>query len=257
MEDHQVKIYEDNDFETYIDESIGIIKIKNNVFEIVTDIPESSKFIQAFDSFENNTAINAILIFNEGNCLGSDEYEKYLNTIFSIPEEEGKKTSIELSNRNIRTRQLVILNKLIRRLVDSPKLIVSALRGEIVTPFIGASLASDIRFASENVSFLLHHLKMNIHPSGALPYFLQRHIGYAKTSKILYGKDQLSLQEVSELGLIHEIFPVQNFEEYCIKKIKEIVLKGDNAIKYTKKLLNYNLDDLIGYLNMEETECKF
>lgn len=257
MKNQKSLVYKDNDFENYKLENVGVIKIKSNVFEIVTDLPESSKFIQAMHILEKDPNIDVMLILNEGNCLGSDEYTSYLKTIFSSDEREQKKSYLELTNNETRTRQLVILNSIIRKIINSNKLVVNAMQGEIVTPFFGASLASDIRLASENVCFLLSHIKMNIHPSGALPYFLPKYIGQAKSAQILFCKDLLSVQEAFELGLIYEILPVQNFEEQCIEKVKRIVVRGNNAIKCTKKLLNSSIDDLDKYLNMEECEYKY
>ncbi len=131
---------------------------------------------------------------------------------------------------------------------------INALTGEIVTPFFGASLAADLRLASEDVMFLLSHAKLGVHPSGALPYFLPKYLGHAKAAKILFFADQIDVNEALELGLINEILPLENFEELCIQKVFQIMSRGSNAIKCTKKLLGYSFEGLDKYLNMEECE---
>ena len=255
MKNQKIIIYEDTDFESYKIDNIGVIKIKSNVFEIITDLPESSKFMQAMSNFEKDPKNEIIMILNEGSCFGTEAYNSYLSTLFSTDEQE--KSHLRLSNRLTRTRELVILNSIIRKIVNSEKLVVSALQGEIVTPFFGTSLASDIRIVAENVCFKLSHVKMNIHPSGGLPYFLPKYIGLAKASQILYGKDVLSIRDAFDLGLIHKIISEDNFENLCIEEVKQIALRGQNSIRCTKKLLNIENSQLDKYLNIEECDFKF
>lgn len=256
MKNLKSHIFEDTDFESYKIENIGVMKIKSNVYEIITDLNESSKFIQAMDTLERNPNIAALLILNEGNCLGDERYKSYLNTIFSHEENVVTSTNVELSNRKTRTRQLVILNSIIRKVIHSDKLVVNAMHGEIVTPFFGASLAAEIRLASEDVVFLLSHTKENIHPSGALPCFLPKQIGLAKASQILFCTDKLTVKEAFDLGLIHEILPIRNFEDQCIEKVKAIIARGNNTIKCTKRLLANYFEDVGKYLDTEECEFK-
>lgn len=252
MENTKVMIYDDEDFECYKSGNIGIIKIKKNVFEIVTDLPESSKLMQSMNALEKDIKIIALLIINENGCLGEAEYTKYLNKVFAHKVKSDKWTDLEISNQETRTRQLIILNSLIRKIVHSNKIIVSASRGEIVTPFLGAALAADLRYASEDTVYLLSHTKLNVHPSGALPYFLTKYIGHAKATQILYYSDQITAHEAFKLNIINKILPVNNFEENCIENIVELVERGHNALKCTKKLLTYNFEDMDKYLNMEE-----
>ena len=255
MKNQNIMVYDDEDFECYKIENLGVIKIKNNVFEIVTDLPESSKFIQSINVLEKDINISAIVILNEKNCLGNEEYTRYLNNIFSHDEINKKWTHLELSNREKRTRQLVILNRVIRKIVRSNKIVINALQGEIVTPFFGASLAADLRLCSEDMVFLLSHTKMGVHPSGALPYFLPKYIGQANASRILFWTEQITAKEAFDLGIICEILPTENFEEISISKCNQIIARGGNVLKGTKKLLANNYEDIDKYLNMEE--CHF
>lgn len=246
--------YADEDFESYVSNGLGVIKIKKNVFEIVTDIPESSKFLDTLDSFENDHNISSIIMVNNKGCLGNEEYKRYLTSIFKSEDNEGKQTHINSMQRMTRTRQIVILNNIIKKIIHSTKFFVSALNGEIVTPFWGISLAMDLRIASSNVSFILSHIEMDLHPSGALPYFLPKYLGLAKSSSILYGREKLTLDEAQKWGLVSEIFPEANFEESVKKYVREKISLGKNVLSCTKRLLNSNFFDLENYLNLEECE---
>lgn len=254
MENQNNLRYVDDDFESYVFNDLGIIKIKKNVFEIVTDIPESSKFLDTLDYFENDHNISSIIIVNDKGCLGNEEYKRYLNSIFKPNDKDEKRTHLNSAQRMTRTRQIVILNNIIKKIVHSTKFFVSALNGEIVTPFWGISLAMDFRIASRNVSFLLSHIEMDLHPSGALPYFLPKYLGLAKSSSILYGREKLTLDEAQKYGLVSEIFPEEDFEESVKKYVREKFSLGKNVLSCTKRLLNSNFSGLENYLNLEECE---
>ena len=254
MNNEKKTIYEDQDFESYKIANVGVLKIKNNVYEILTDLMESSNFIQSMESIETDFNIDGLLIINENNCFGVSSYTEYLNKVFSHQNSNTEHQHLELSNTLTRTRELVILNNLIKKIAQSNKLVINALSGEIVTPFFGASLAADLRLASEDVTFLLSHAKLGVHPSGALPYFLPKYLGHAKASSILFCTEKIDVNEALELGLINEILPLENFEELCIQKVYHIISRGSSAIKCTKKLLAYNFESLNKYLSMEECD---
>ncbi len=54
MKNQRINIYEDQDFESYKIDNIGVLKIKNNVYEIITDLIESSTFFESMDAIEKD-----------------------------------------------------------------------------------------------------------------------------------------------------------------------------------------------------------
>ena len=114
MENQKKVIFEDDKFETYKIEKIGVVEIKKDVYNIVTDLPESSNFFIALDKLENDKNVSAILFLNKNDALGSKAYIDYINMT--------KKTKMtnewDMSNLNVksRNRQIVIINRLILKL---------------------------------------------------------------------------------------------------------------------------------------------
>lgn len=230
---------------------IGVISIKKNIFEIITDLSESTEFFDILERTKFEQDIHAILIINESGCLDSSKYTEFLKMVV----DEDKQDGFKLSSGVARSRQIVNLNNFIRRTVVFDKLIFMALQGEIVTPFLGASLAADFRFAAEDVCFSLCHLKMGVHPAGALPYFLPKYIGQSKVAEILYGGKDISCKEALELGLVNKVFTKDNFEEQCIQEIENMIDGRANVLSCTKKLLTFSIKDLEEYISSEE--CKY
>ncbi len=254
MENQKTIIFEDEKFENFKIGKIGIIKIKKDVYDIVTDLPESSNFFIALEKLENDKNVSAILFLNENEALGSKAYIDYIKKTKSniLATEWGSARHL---NDNNRSRQSVIINRLILKIIHSSKIIIFGMSGEIVTPFLGVSLAADFRFTSENSIFLLSNNDLDVHPSGGLAYFLPKYLGLAKASKILYSADNLKPQDTLDFGIIHKLLPNENFEEECIAEVKEILKMKENVLKCTKRLMAYNFNDVEKYLNIEE--CDF
>lgn len=228
---------------------VGVLTLKNNIFEMVTDLSESNEFFGLLEKSKSAKDIHAILILNESGCLNTQKYSEFLKTVLDKDNQNG----IKLLSGVARTRQIVNLNNFIRRAADFDKFVCIAFQGEVVTPFLGASLATDYRIVAEDVNFSLCHLRMGIHPSGALPYFLPKYLGQGKAAEVLFNCNDISAKEALNLGLINKVLPTQNFEQTCITTISQLVDGNENVLKYTKKLLKLSIKDLEEYISIEES----
>jgi 1,4-dihydroxy-2-naphthoyl-CoA synthase len=258
MNDHKSFEYEDEDFKSYLKENIGIIRIKKNVFEIVTDLSESSDLFSVLDYAVHDYAIESVLIINEPACLSEEEYDQYLSKIFSHEVDETvEKKVTNMGISNVRSRQINILNHFIVTIFEFNKLTAVGLCGSVVTPFFGLSLVNDFRFAAENMVFSLSHLEYGLHPSGALPFFLPKFVGQAKASEILMKGGTINAEEALRLNLINEIFPEIDFEDHCIREFHKICEKKSSVLSWTKRLLNNYGDELKNYIELESKIIRF
>ena len=248
MKQESEGIFARGNLEFKIINNVGVLNLKNNIFEMITDLAESAEFFGLLERSKSNKDIHALMIINESGCLNTKKYSEFLNMVIDKDTQNG----FNLLSGVARTRQIVNLNNFIRRAAEFDKLIFIALQGEVVTPFLGASLAADYRFAAEDVNFSLCHMKMGIHPAGALPYFLPKYLGQAKASEILFSGNNVNAEEALSLGLVNKVYPVQNFEQKCIAEINKIVEGNVNVLKCTKRLLKFSTKDLEEYISIEE-----
>lgn len=239
--------HEDDVLKTYIEEDIAVIKIKCHVFDAITDLAESGKFISLFHIAERAKEVKAVLLLNEGGCYNEEEYENFLSRL----QKDEKDTTKSTYEKVDRTRQINILNRVITQISDFRKISVFGLQQNVVTPFFGASLAADFRFANEEMSFSLAHLKFGVHPGGALPFFLPHYVGHGKAAEILLKGEKIEAKKALELGLITEIFPTQDFERRCLTEIHKLCQLGTRVINTTKLLLNFSRSDLRHYFDTE------
>jgi enoyl-CoA hydratase/carnithine racemase len=244
--------FENHDLQSYLEEDIAIIKIRSNVFDTLTDLVESGKMLSLIQLAERIPDVKVMMIINQPGCMGDAEYEKFLKRILNrgidpyAPEDmQGIVQKID------RAREINLLNRTISHLVEFKKISVMALQGNIVTPFFGASLAVDFRFAAEDMNYSLVHLKYGLHPGGALPFFLQRYLSHSKTMDILFNSEKLSAAEGKELGLINRILPAGDFEKRCLKELESICHLDTRVIHATKLLANFSRHDLRQYFDVE------
>ncbi len=245
--------FEDEEIKSYVHQHALIINIKNNAFEIATNIVESNILFDLFELAVKTDKIKLVFIYNEPECMGEEEYEKYLKGIYG----EDFSTKLHIKNseaQHVRLRQINILNHFILELTKLSKIVVMGLQGCVVTPFFGLSLAADLRLVSDNFRVLFSHIKYGIHPSGALPYFLPKYIGLNHTQELLYMGGGVSAEKAKDLGLVNQIFPEKDFHRLCLDEIDILSHRHPNLIRSTKLLLNINIADLEKYF---EHEAKF
>ena len=127
------------------DNSIVVINLGVGVFDLVTDINESNLLIDFIKETEGNPDIKALMIINKKGSYGEEYYHDFIKDILGLQDKCNEKSQPVFSKKDVRFREINILNKIIKVLSEYRKLCFSAINGDIVTPFIGASLSMDIR----------------------------------------------------------------------------------------------------------------
>ena len=245
--------FENNEFKCYLDESVAIIKVKCNAFYSLTDLDVSRRILQWFDIVAEEEKVKAVLMLNEKGCYGNTAYEVFLTSITGKDHSKGEHNILSSQERSqIRTREVNVLNSFMMASVNYRRFVVSGLNGTIVTPFFGASLASNFRFISENSVFSLNHSKYGLHPGGAIPFFLPKYIGFGKASEFVFNGGEISAEEALEMGLVNKIFPEERFDETCINETKLLCEYDSKYIRWTKDLLTQYKKELTDYLHREE-----
>lgn len=245
--------FENNDFKCYLDEQLAIIKVKCNAFYSLSDLEESRKILHWFDLVAEDDNIKAILILNEKGCLGNTAFEVFVSSITGKDfTSERPRTLSPQEREQIRSREVNVLNSFIIAVISYRRLVISGLRGTVVTPFLGASLASDFRFASGDTVFSLSHVKYGLHAGGALPFFLPKYVGLGKASEYVFNGGEITASEALNLGLINNILPENNFDDECIKEAKKLTGYESRYMRWSKELLIPFKNELIDYLHREE-----
>ena len=240
-----------NDYiEIFNEEKIAVIKFKQKIFEFIIDLDKSDTLLDFINKTEYDREIKAILFINEPHSIDDEEYDKFLSSILTEENLSSENDFTDFCEKNIRFREINILNKIVKHIAKFNKLCFVGITGTIVTPFFGASLAADIRYATENSVFSLAHNKYGLHPSGGLPYFLVQKLGHQKAMEIQLS-EKITAIEAFELGLVNKLFPDKDFLNNCINEIKKFTKIKSCTIRNTKRLTNFSRTALNDYFDFE------
>lgn len=238
-------------FETSVEGSLAIIKFKGDIFGLVTNLEQSAKLIEYIRSTEIEKCIKGLLIVYEAQCLGEEVYDNFMQKIIAHPADDASgRLLTEFSEKEMRFRQITVINKFIKFLANYPKISAVGAGDTMVTPFIGAFLVADLRFASPSAAFSFAHKKYGLHPSGGLPYFLNHYLGHSKAVEIMLS-DKLYASRAKSLGLVNKIIPEEDFNQGCIRLMKEYLKVNSASLRLTKRLFNYINQDLEDYFDFE------
>ena len=238
-------------YEITIKDELAIIFLKNDVFGLLCSRDHSDLLLQTLNNLQHDPKIKALLFLNEPGCYGEKDYDSFLGKLMYTETKSKDSEMLNFDIRKLSTRENIILNRFVKYISNYKKLCFTVLSGDIVTPFFGLSLATDIRYATSDTYFSLAHNKYGLHPSGGLPYFLVNQLGYSKAIELIFS-EKISSKEALKLGLIAKILPKENYLDLVVEDIKKITKYNNSVLISTKRLSSYVRNSLSDYLEFEE-----
>jgi enoyl-CoA hydratase/carnithine racemase len=226
--------------EAYIDNSVGVINLKNKVFEITTDIALKEAFFGKIHLAHLLPQIKVVLLLSGNSALGEDNYARFIQSIVESADGEMK-----------HFREENALSQFIRLICGFEKIVVSGVRGSVIGSFLGAILSTDHRVASENTVFSFPHIRYETSPQGALAFFLPKYLNMAKAKKILLSGEPLSAAQACELGLVDEVVADNIYEGKCIEIAGKMAQVPSSVVGMTKRLMEFDLKALEAYFKKE------
>jgi enoyl-CoA hydratase/carnithine racemase len=233
-----------SELKLYIEDDIAIISNDSNAFATLTQFEQVEKLLNFYDKIAQSSTIKAVLIINQIGGFSETAYEKFLNNIEN--KQQHKKDVIFAIEINM-------LRRFILKILNLDKLVFFAMEGNVITPFMGLSLAADFRFGSDDLIFNLNHKKYGIHPTGGLPFFLNKYLSPGKANELLYKGGFVSAKEALNLGLINEIFLANDLFENSINAIKKIISDNNIIFARTKRLNNCIYNEIESYFKTENS----
>lgn len=223
-------------FTCEVNEGVATLRIKDQVFDVITDLGKKQAFFEQLDRLEASPDVRVLLLLNEPGTLDNVAYELFFQKMFGHSQdafEQGhsKKELAFLREGNA-------FNQFIQRIYQYTKITISGIQGRIPGVSLGVALACDFRYASDNTTIIMSHSNLSIPSVGALGFFLPRYVGQGKTTELMLAKDEMSSHEAYELGLLSAVFCTENFEQKCIRHAQILAEKSGRAVKETKALIS-------------------
>lgn len=237
-------------YEISIAKEMAILNIKDRVFDFITDVELTDKLSSFILGIDHNPEIKALVFYNDPESLNEEKYDQFIQRILQRNDKENECDPPCFCEKNTRFREIISLNKIIRNIASLQKIVVSGIQGNVVTPFVGASLVADFRYANENAVFSMIHNKYGLHPSGGLPFFLTNFLNHSKAMEIQLS-EKIEAIEAFDLGLLTKILPRDNFKDHLLEEVKKYTTLKYCTIRDTKRLTNFKRNDLDSYFEYE------
>lgn len=219
---------------------------------LMTDLDKAERYLELLSLIEKVPEIKVVLSLFDPEALGEMAYEQYISNLC------GENIALKdldqnwkFKSKSSRLHQMYFQKNTINQRVNSKKIIIDCLQGNVVTPFFGETLAADCRFVTVETQFKLSHKKYGLHPSGGLSFFLPRYIGESKSIDLLLNTDSVTAEEAKTLGLVNRVMSEENFESECIEAAEQISSINSTTLRSTKCLTYQFQNELDHYFRME------
>ena len=148
-------------------------------------------------------------------------------------------------------------NPIIKKIRAIDKPIIAAVNGVAAGAGANLALSCDIVTATQSANFIQAFCKIGLVPDSGGTYFLPRLIGLPKATAIMMTGESVSAEKAEQMGMIYAVYEDDEFEPKSLELAKSISEMPTKGLGYTKKLLNYSLNNsLDDQLNLEaETQA--
>lgn len=226
--------------DSYVKDGVGVIHLKDKVFEMATNISLKEAFFSKVKLAGELSAVKVLLIMNGDSVLGEEKNSQFWREIV-----ESHKGDMQLS------REVNALAQYIEMMCGYGKIVVSAVQGSVVGAFLGAILSTDFRVVSENTVFSFPHMQYRMPPQGALAFLLLRYIGIAKARSILLRTEPIRASQALDIGLVDSVFPSVDFERSCLEFARKLTSLSTEVVGMTKRLFECSMKELSAYFELE------
>lgn len=193
---------------------VALVEIRrppNNYF----DIPLIKEIAGAFESFDDDVHIRAVVLASQGNafCAGANFGDgSTLDVQGRRPNEPGPGVAPLYLEGN--------------RLFRTQKPIIAAVHGAAVGGGLGLAMVADFRVTCPEARFFANFTRLGFHPGFGLTVTLPAVIGQTKAALMFYTSRRVSGEEAYAMGLADVLVPQQQVRDAAVKLAAEI---GENS----------------------------
>jgi hypothetical protein len=134
--------FETKGISCWVDDNIAVLKLSCSAFETIVNVEKDDSIMDWMDLVEASKDITGIMAVNDKDCFGDVAYANFLSEISGqklSPDSPEPITKFE--NSQIRSIEINMLMNFIKKIMNFKKVFISALNGQVATPFFGLSLA--------------------------------------------------------------------------------------------------------------------
>jgi 2-(1,2-epoxy-1,2-dihydrophenyl)acetyl-CoA isomerase len=227
-----------------------VIERDEAVMTIAIDRPEA---MNAFDrvtierlgaalrTADEDGAVRAVIITGSGKAFSAGQ------DVREMAKETEDRGAVAIADQ-LRFRY----NPVILRLRAMEKPVIAAINGVATGAGLGIALASDLRIASEESSFVLSPIGIGLIPGVGLSRFLPSLIGLANASELSFTGERIDAAHALRIGLVNRVVPGTELMAAALELARKMAALPTKTIGLTKRAFNHAvLPDLAAHLDYE------
>jgi len=235
-----------------------VVRCTDDFALLELDLETKSSLEKLFDAVSVAPDIGAVVILGSERSFGPEVMDRFWHRVLELDAARTRgHSAVPMTDFRRGESGIRQLSTDVRR---CPKAVVIALRGQVVTPFLGASLVCDLRVAAEGAVFLNRAFDFGMPPGGALTYLLPAYVGFGRASELLLEGRDIAAAEALELGIVNRVVPPDGLEEAAMEMAARIATWPPQAVAAVKQLLTQSLTGLSAHYELETsliTRCMY
>lgn len=203
----------------------GIITFNRPSLHNALNIDMIRELRDAFNELNSDSGISVILIQSNGKNFSAGADLEWMRSGQDQSREELYAESTELA-------------LLFHEIHDSPKVIVTIVRGKAMGGANGIIAASDIVLASEDAAFAFTEVKLGLIPATISP-FVVRKVGPAVAGEWMLSGRLFNAEEAYTRGYVNRLSPDDALCETTENLLAELLHNAPGSLKGIKELIGY------------------
>ena len=207
------------------------------------DIPLIKEIAEAFESFDEDVNIRAIVLATQGKafCAGANFGDgSTLDGQGRRPNEPGPGVAPLYVEGN--------------RLFRTKKPIVAAVHGAAVGGGLGLAMVADFRVACSETRFCANFTRLGFHPGFGLTVTLPAVVGQTKAALMFYTSRRVTGEEAYAMGLADVLVPQQQVRDAAINLASEISENSPLGLVATRMTMRGDIADRVRKATDHELE---
>jgi len=207
------------------------------------DIPLIKEIAEAFESFDEDVNIRAIVLAAQGKafCAGANYGDgSTLDGQGRRPNEPGPGVAPLYVEGN--------------RLFRTKKPIVAAVHGAAVGGGLGLAMVADFRVACSETRFCANFTRLGFHPGFGLTVTLPAVVGQTKAALMFYTSRRVTGEEAYAMGLADVLVPQQQVRDAAINLASEISENSPLGLVATRMTMRGDIADRVRKATDHELE---
>ncbi|KAK3829710.1 MAG: ClpP/crotonase-like domain-containing protein [Linnemannia gamsii] len=142
--------------------------------------------------------------------------------------------------------------KVVRLLINFPKLIIAAIQGPVIGFGVTSSAICDVIYTVPEATFNTPFMQLGFCAEACSSILFPRIMGYSRANEMLLMGRKFTAEEMRDSGMVARIFPKETFMEEVLKAATNAAKYPPQAMKDTKRLIREHEIKFLEEVNTKE-----